>query len=116
MTSEKTYFILDQFSKKVEHVIVFDNETDTYSLRYSKESFWSDHVQGTEILNVVNTGNGYVISWTRNVKKGHMEYDEADYLRIMLCFINQLDNVKKGPFNTKPEVWIDYHKGFRRLK
>jgi len=82
-------FVRDKY-KRLEYVITIEkskNDEDVYSIFASDDKVWCEHVRGSLLFRLINTGNGIKI---KNPRKNttSFRYDEALYLQILLNLSN----------------------------
>lgn len=87
----KEYYVIDKQTQGVEYVIESPDDEDIFILRRSSNNNWSDHVQGETIMTVLNSGNGYRITWSKKPEVV-LDYGQIMELTIMLNFLNKFDN------------------------
>lgn len=61
-----------------------EDTSRVHSLYYSSKSTWSKHVIGELAASIIDDGNGYTISKEISIKKGRIEYSDAEKLHILL--------------------------------
>jgi len=74
---------------KHEYDYCFNNDdVPTYSLYYSNNLYWSDHVRGVEALRLEDTGNGVKIIGLNSKKE--IDYSQIEELHILLRLYTQV--------------------------
>ena len=89
---DKTYVV-----KQDSDIQYFIYETETevgtkYIMERSNSSTWSEDVRGTEVVNILDDGNGISIHMEKGKLKD-MDYAQQRELQILLGFIQKISSV-----------------------
>jgi len=76
------YVIRNKQGEDEYYIIQTDDECSLY---HSKNRLWHEHIQGTHILTVTNTGDEY--KWSRKPKMN--DFCEAFYTSLLMRFLNR---------------------------
>lgn len=100
----KTYNIIDKKTNIPEYIIksYTNDDGDVYELYYSYNKEWSNHIQGTLTLTMIDDGNH--IKFKPLLSK-IIDYSDLEKLRILLIFYNNNQSLK-SEYLVKEEILI----------
>lgn len=98
LLSSKKYILLNEEGNNEYDIIEDELEgyKTNYSIHYSNNEMWSDHIKGKMIYSILNDNDDNII-FNESIKL--VNYCNADYLRILLNFI--IDSGKYKVIETK---------------
>jgi hypothetical protein len=80
-----TYLVLNKGTHEFNLIVEKNSEHDKkFSLFTSDNSIWSEHFRNQLLFEIKDTGDNLIFS--KKVKK--VDYDVAEYIRILLSFIH----------------------------
>ena len=90
---EQEYLIIDRNNDEVSYRVIESVDivtgVKTVSLHYSKAECWLEEYRGKLIMSVKDDGDGVIFN--KKIKK-HIEYDELEYISILIGFIKETIN------------------------
>lgn len=85
------YLIMRKDSDDIEFCIMHEKAThgNIYTFYRSNSIMWTHDAKGELVLKVTDDGNGLKIQLSEKVKLSEMDYAHAEYLRVILNFIEK---------------------------
>lgn len=83
----KKYLVFDEDSHEYDLVVTTEDSTTTYELFHSHSPVWSQGIQGTLAMKMVNDGDNIIL----DDKYAILDYSQSNYLRFLLNFENATD-------------------------